>query len=147
MRAFVFVLLLAVGSALLPLHQASEARPAKVKNAAAKSVTPPKSFYSGMAEFQAQRYGPAAAFFEQADLSGYCNDKTHYYIALCYHNLNQTQRAIEHYSWVATYSKDPTLKYKAQLGYAQVAKYASHRTYSGNGNNFTAFSGSGGRRG
>ena len=35
MRAFVFVLLLAVGSALLPLNQASEAKPAKVKNAAA----------------------------------------------------------------------------------------------------------------
>ncbi len=147
MRPFVLLLLLIIALVCLPLNQASEAKSAKAKKGTAKAATPPKSFYSGLAEFQAQRYGPAAAFFEQADLSGYCNDKTHYYMALCYHNLNQTQRAIEHYSWVATYSKDPTLKYQAQVGYAQVARYASHRTYSGNGNNFTAFSSSGGRRG
>lgn len=114
------------------------------KSKAAKPKTPPKSFQLGWQEFQNKRFGPAAEQFELADRSGFCNDMTHYYLGLCYHNLNQTQRAIDHYSWVASYSKNPILRYQAQSGYAQVAKYAGNRTYAGNGNVFSGFSYRGG---
>jgi len=123
-------------------EQAVAKKPAKAK--AAKPKTPPKSFQLGWQEFQNKRFGPAAEQFELADRSGFCNDMTHYYLGLCYHNLNQTQRAIDHYSWVASYSKNPILRYQAQSGYAQVAKYAGNRTYAGNGNVFTGFSYRGG---
>lgn len=104
----------------------------------------PPSFYKGLAEYSAGRFGPAAELFDQADRSGYCCDNTHYYMALCYHQLNQTQRAAEHYQWVYSYSKNPTLKYQAQMGYEQVARYAANRTYAGNGAVFAGFSGGGG---
>ncbi len=123
-------------------EQAQAKKASKAK--AAKPKTPPKSFQLGWQEFQNKRFGPAAEQFEIADRNGFCNDMTHYYLGLCYHNLNQTQRAIDHYSWVASYSKNPILRYQAQSGYAQVAKYAGSRTYAGNGNVFTGFSYRGG---
>lgn len=122
--------------------QATSAK-AKAKGKAAAKKAPP-SFYKGLTEYNNKRFGPAAEAFLQADRSGYCCDNTHYYLALCYHNLNQTQRAIENYTWVYSYSKNPMLKYQAQVGYEQVARYASNRTYTGNGANFTGFSGGGG---
>ncbi|MBK7836098.1 MAG: hypothetical protein IPJ49_00080 [Candidatus Obscuribacter sp.] len=86
-----------------------------------KLAKPPQSFVQGLQEYQNNRFGPAAEKFEQADRSGYCNEMTHYYLALCYHNLNQTQRAIDHYSWVSSYAKSATLKYNAAVGYNAVA--------------------------
>lgn len=123
-------------------EQAGAKKASKTK--AAKSKTPPKSFQLGWQEFQNKRFGPAAEQFELADRSGFCNDMTHYYLGLCYHYLNQTQRASEHYNWVSSYSKNPTLRYQAQVGYEQVAKYAGSRTYAGNGNVFSGFSYRGG---
>ncbi|MBK9206112.1 MAG: hypothetical protein IPP57_05445 [Candidatus Obscuribacter sp.] len=109
-----------------------------------KLAKPPQSFVQGLQEYQNNRFGPAAEKFEQADRSGYCNEMTHYYLALCYHNLNQTQRAIDHYSWVSSYAKSATLKYNAAVGYNAVARYAGNRTYAGNGGSFAGFSYRGG---
>lgn len=122
----------------------SQAKRTSSSKTTTKQKKPPASFYKGLEEYSKQRYGPAAEQFELADRSGYCCDNTHYYLALCYHNLNQTQRAIEHYAWVYSYSKNPTLKYQAQVGYEQVARYAGSRTYAGNGGIFAGFSGGGG---
>ncbi|MBX9937817.1 MAG: hypothetical protein K2Y32_01120 [Candidatus Obscuribacterales bacterium] len=142
MRGFSFFLLLAALLTVLSLDLVE----AKNKKAAVKPQVVPASFKQAVQEFGQQRYGPAAVLFEKADQGGYCNDQSHYYLALCYHNLNQTQRAMQHYSWVASYSKNPNMRYQAQVGYAQVAQYASHRTYTGAGpsSGFSAFSGGGG---
>ncbi len=134
--------LLSFAAAATVNEQAAAKKASKSK--VVKSKTPPKTFQKGWQEFQSKRFGPAAEQFELADRSGFCNDMTHYYLGLCYHNLNQTQRAIDHYSWVVSYSKNPILRYQAQSGYAQVAKYAGSRTYAGNGNVFTGFSYRGG---
>lgn len=117
---------------------------AKKTSSSSKSTRvkkPNAAFYKGLDEYSKQRFGPAAEQFELSDRSGYCCDLTHYYLALCYHNLNQTQRAIDHYAWVYSYSKNPTLKYQAQVGYEQVARYAGNRTYAGNGAVFAGFTG------
>lgn len=142
MRSFPFFLLIAALLTVLSLDLVE----AKNKKAVVKPQVVPVSFKQAVQEFGQQHYGPAAALFEKADQSGYCNDQSHYYLALCYHNLNQTQRAMQHYSWVASYSKNPNMRYQAQVGYAQVAQYASHRTYTGAGpsSGFSAFSGGGG---
>lgn len=139
----VLAVLVCISAAGLADQAPSALAKAKSKGKAVAKKAPP-SFYKGLAEYNNKRFGPAAEAFLQADRSGYCCDNTHYYLALCYHNLNQTQRAIENYTWVYSYSKNPMLKYQAQVGYEQVARYASNRTYAGNGANFTGFSGGGG---
>lgn len=97
---------------------------------------PPSDFSKAINDYQAGKHSSAAALLEDLDKKGLCNDKVHYYLALCYQSLNQVARAQMHYQWVYTYSKDPRLKYQAQVGWYQLAKYQSHRTYEGQGNNF-----------
>jgi tetratricopeptide (TPR) repeat protein len=143
MRQVSFLL---VSAAMLLAFNSAFVEAKNKKPSAVKPQAVPASFKQAVQEFGQQHYGPAAALFEKADQGGYCNDQSHYYLALCYHNLNQTQRAMQHYSWVASYSKNPNMRYQAQVGYAQVAQYASHRTYTGAGpsSGFSAFSGGGG---
>lgn len=94
-----------------------------------------------------KKYKEGFDIFDRLDRTGFCRDKTHYYMALCLHNMNQTQAAAQHYGVVYNYSKDPQLKYLAAVGYNQVAKYASHRTYAGQGNLFARLSTGGGNSG
>lgn len=115
------------------------------KKAAAKKWTP--EFVQATRDFAQGKYKVAAEKFENADRTGLCCDKTHYYLALCYHNLNQTNLAGQHYSWVYSYSKDPLLKYQAQVGFESVSRYASSRQYAGQGNTFVGWSASSGRAG
>lgn len=96
--------------------------------------------------FTNKRYGPAAEAFEKMDRSGFCCDLVHYYIAQCYDNLNQLQRAQMHYQWVASYTKDPTLRVYSNYGAQKLAYYGANRQYSGQGNNFDRGQG-GSRRG
>lgn len=63
-------------------------------------------------------------------------DMTHYYAGLSYQGLNQLSSAASEYQWVATYSKNERLRTNAQSALSTVQRYASRRTYSGNGNNF-----------
>jgi hypothetical protein len=130
-RVFLCLLLLVcLGGNGAEFAQAKKSGATRIK---AKAKVAPPAFFKGIQEFQAKRYGPAIEQFDLADKAGYCCDNTHYYLALCYHNLNQTQRAIDNYAWVYSYSKNPSLRYQAQVGYDQVARYASNRTYAGNG--------------
>ncbi len=87
-----------------------------------------------------KKYKEAFDIFDRLDRTGFCRDKTHYYMALCLHNMNQTQAAAQHYQVVYNFSKDPQLKYLAAVGYNQVAKYAANRTYNGQGNIFARIS-------
>ncbi|MBZ0189034.1 MAG: hypothetical protein K8F91_22505, partial [Candidatus Obscuribacterales bacterium] len=63
-------------------------------------------------------------------------DMTHYYAGLSYQGLNQLNSASSEYQWVVTYSRNERLRANAQSALLTVQRYASRRTYSGNGNNF-----------
>lgn len=74
-------------------------------------------------------------------------DKTHYYAGLCYQGQGQLRAAVGEFQWVASYSKDPLLKYNASRALIAVGGYARARGgYQGQGNNFArpAYNGSGG---
>lgn len=104
--------------------------------AAKKAVKYPPEFVAAVRQVFGKEYKKAFDTFDRLDKNGYCTDKIHYYMALCLHNLNQTQAAAQHYQVVYNFSKDKQLKYLAAVGYGQVAKYANNRTYSGQGNLF-----------
>jgi len=64
-------------------------------------------------------------------------DTTHYYAGLCYQGQGQLQAAVGEFQWVASYSKDPLLKYNASRALIAVGNYSRTRaTYQGQGNNF-----------
>ncbi len=71
------------------------------------------------------------------------NELTHYYTGLCYQGQNQLSKAASEFQWIATYGKDPRLKYNAQIILNSLSAYASHRTYNGQGNVFARASGYG----
>lgn len=93
--------------------------------------------------FRDGKYASALTQFESLDKNGCCCDMVHYYIAQCYHHLNQVKGAQMHYQWVTTYSQDSQLRNYSQVATAQLGYYNNHRTYSGNGNNFSKFTGGG----
>ncbi len=89
-----------------------------------------------IADYNQGKYKNAVVRLEDVDRRGLCNERTHYYIGLCYQSMNQTVLAQMHYQWVLQYGKDATLKSYAQSAYQQIAYYQGHRTYAGQGNNF-----------
>ncbi len=102
-----------------------------------KQIPYPAEFYQAQKLVLVdKKYKQALDIFDQLDKNGFCRDKTHYYMALCLQNLNQTQEAAQNYQVVYTYSKDQRLKYLAAVGFHQVAKYHAKRTYNGQGNVF-----------
>jgi thioredoxin 1 len=58
----------------------------------------------------------------------------HYYMGLCYQNLNQIGSAQSEYSWVVSHEGNPVLRYYAGQALAQLQQYKGRRTYDGNGN-------------
>ena len=126
----------------------ANAKGKKGKKAAAKVAAYPPEFNDAVRlVIYDKKYKDAFDIFDRLDRNGFCRDKTHYYMALCKHNMNQTQEAAMHYQVVYNYSKDPQLKYLAAVGYGQVAKYAANRTYAGQGNLFARMSTGGGNSG
>lgn len=101
-------------------------------------------YKEGLQLFQQKNYAGAMKCFYQLDSTGYCCDMVHYYIGQCYQNTNQTVAAQQHYDWVSSRSKDPTLRSYASYANQTIAYYSSHRTYSGQGNNFDHSIGGGG---
>lgn len=64
-------------------------------------------------------------------------DMTHYYAGLCYQGQGQLQAAVGEFQGVASYSKEPLLKYNASRALIAVGNYSRTRaTYQGQGNNF-----------
>jgi hypothetical protein len=93
-------------------------------------------YREAVVNFMNKRYGPAAAGFEKMDRGGFCCDLVHYYIAQCYDNLNQLQRAQLNYQWVSSYTKDPTLRVYSNYATQKLEYYAANRQYAGQGNSF-----------
>jgi len=87
-------------------------------------------------DYKAGKYGEALGHFYELNKKNGKDTLTHYYMGLCYQCLNQVARAQMEYSWVYYYGKDNTLRYNAQTALTTLAKYQSHRTYEGQGNNF-----------
>ena len=127
--------------ALSPMSPDASAKGKKAKVARKKETPYPPEFNEAvkLAVYE-KKYKDALEIFDRLDRNGFCRDKTHYYMALCYHNMNQTQVAAQHYQVVYNFSKDAQLKYLAAVGYNQVAKYAANRTYAGQGNLFARLS-------
>ncbi|MGD9685062.1 MAG: hypothetical protein AB7W16_28170 [Candidatus Obscuribacterales bacterium] len=61
------------------------------------------------------------------------SDLTHYYAGLCYQGQGQLRSAASEFQWVASYSKNPRLQANAAAALNSVSRYASRRTYTGNG--------------
>lgn len=119
----------------------ASAKGKKAKKAAVKQAPYPPEFNDAVRlVVYDKKYKEAFDIFDRLDRNGFCRDKTHYYMGLCKHNMNQTQEAAQHYQVVYNFSKDPQLRYLASVGYSQVAKYARSRTYSGQGNFFARLS-------
>lgn len=139
---FVSALLLVALScqALSPVALDAAAKGKKGKVAKKQTPLPPEFYGAVKLAVNEKKYKDALDIFDRLDRNGFCRDKTHYYMALCFHNMNQTQVAAQHYQVVYNYSKDPQLKYLAAVGYNQVAKYAANRTYAGQGNIFARLS-------
>lgn len=64
------------------------------------------------------------------------SDVTHYWTGLCYQGQNQLHQAGVEFQWVASYSRDPQLRFNAQRALMAVNRYAQGRTYAGQGNSF-----------
>ncbi|PWU02718.1 MAG: hypothetical protein C5B53_01355 [Candidatus Melainabacteria bacterium] len=110
---------------------------ASVQKGQTKAKPLPPAFGEAVGKFNAGKYKEALAGFQHLDESGFCCDKVHYYIAQSYQGMNQTAPAALNYQWVCMYSKDPTLNYYSQVALNQLAYYQGHRTYGGQGNNFS----------
>jgi len=91
--------------------------------------------------FNDKNYAASLAYFQKLDSTGYCCDLVHYYIAQCYQNTNQTIAASQHYNWVLEKSNDERLKTYADYANQTMAYYDAHRTYAGQGNNFSRYNG------
>ncbi len=134
---------IAPASTTPPAVVSSAPKPASsVPKPAASTVAKP-TLNTALKAFNDRNFGGALAQFDQLDRQGMCNEKVHYYMARCCQQLSQVARALDNYSWVISYGKDPTLKYYAQVASSQIGRYSQHRTYAGNGNVFVA-SGRGG---
>jgi len=110
----------------------------------------PPEYSEAVKDLNAGKYRDALDKFQHLDGSGYCCDKVHYYIAQTYQGMNQTVPAEMNYEWVYYYRKNPTLRSYAQSAIQTLSYYQGHRTYRGQGNNFsriTASAGGGGRGG
>lgn len=130
------------------LAQAAPDAEAKAKAAAPKyTAAQLRGLDMAVDAFNHKEYSEALSQFEKLDRNGMCCEKVHYYIGRCCQQLSQVQRAKDNYAWVATKGKDPTLRYYAEVAYAQMEHYSQHRTYQGNGNVFVGSRGGGGRSG
>lgn len=91
----------------------------------------PSAFDQAVQSYKAGRYSQSLAQFQAVSAANPADALSHYYMALCYQGLNQVASATQQYQWVATYSRDPSLRSMAQAGLARLAQYSARRTYGG----------------
>lgn len=91
-------------------------------------------YQQALSDFQSHRYSAALSGFQKVAGNNRSDILSHYYMALCYQSTNQHALASREYQWVATYSKDPALKAKAQAGATQLSKVSSGSSGSASSN-------------
>lgn len=82
-----------------------------------------------------KQFSKAAQQLETLDRTGHCCDSIHYFLGVCYQNLNQLEQAKANYA-KASSSSDPSINYWSQVGYSQVERYQATRSHEGAANNF-----------
>lgn len=137
-RALILVALLVPLGADLQEAGAKPSQKRAVKIAGKPPQMDTPAYQDACITFAENRYKDAATKFEKLDRSGFCNEKTHYYLAQCYQNMNQNSIAQQHYQWVLAYGKDPTLRSYAQVAYGRLGYFKEHSRYSGQGNVFAS---------
>lgn len=83
-----------------------------------------------MASYKNCKYSQAAGQFEAFNAQQPGNTAAHYYLALCYHNLNQQAQARREYEWVIKNGSDPSLKANATAGMQLLSQYRMARQYA-----------------
>jgi hypothetical protein len=133
-------LLVAAGSAGVQANQlkgaVSVSRGTHKKVPLRSYIVTTKSYKDALAAFNKKNYAQALLLFDGMDANGFCCDLVHYYLAQCYQLTNQTAAAQLNYDIVLNKSKDPNLRRYAEYANQTLAYYGTHRTYSGQGNNF-----------
>src|SRR5579883_3336223 len=89
--------------------------------------------------YNQHKYSQALTQLRQLHSSGACTDSIHYYMALCYQQLNQISAARQEYETVAK-GKTANLRANAQTALASLDRWSQHRSYEGNGNYFDRYS-------
>ena len=108
------------------------AGPASAKPSGKASAAQMKPVMQLMSQKQ---FAKAAQQLETLDRTGHCSDSIHYFLGVCYQNLNQLEQAKANYSRASS-STDPSVNYWAQVGYSQVERYQATRSHEGAANNF-----------
>ncbi len=93
-----FVTTFACLAAFFVVAERAEAKGKKTKTAVAATAMkrlpyPPEFYEAQKMALREKKYKEAYDIFDRLDQNGFCRDKTHYYMALCLHHLNQTQAA------------------------------------------------------
>ncbi|MCC6978387.1 MAG: tetratricopeptide repeat protein [Candidatus Melainabacteria bacterium] len=85
------------------------------------AMSAPANMYNqAVADYNAGRYGQAAAAFESLKTSYPNNALTHYYLALCRQALGHLDKAKQEYQWVSQYG-DASLKGLAAQGLSRMS--------------------------
>jgi hypothetical protein len=157
MKKTLALLLTLLSLMLLPASLSVDAKPAKGSGAAARSAKAETAkraklaanplYKEAMELFAKKNFAGARDCFLKLDSTGFCCDTVHYYIGQCYQRTNQTRAAQQHYDWVLSRSKDPTLRAYADYGNQTMAYYNARRTYAGQGNFFAGTTAGGSRAG
>jgi hypothetical protein len=135
-----FAVFLAIAVAIFHYGDCSalaKAPQSKSKTISSPAKALPQEYYLAIKAFNDGKYKDALGQFQHLDENGHCCDKVHYFIAQSYQGMNQTVPAQMHYEWVSSYSHDPVLKYYSDVALDRLSYYRGHRTYAGNGNNFS----------
>lgn len=80
----------------------------------------PLTFQAAVAEYKAGKYQSALSMFKQLSASSPTNALTHYWMALCQHQLGHTEQAKKEYQFVVN-SGDARLKPLAEAGLGKMS--------------------------
>lgn len=103
------------------------------------------NFNQAVANYNAGKYGQAAAEFESLKSAYPNNAMTRYYLALCRQALGHFDKARDEYQFVAT-NGDARLKSMAQQGLSRMSGAKTSVSYSGSSSNTASASPSAGSR-
>lgn len=74
-------------------------------------------------DFAAKKFESALSGFQSVVRTRPRDSSCHYYLALCYQNLNKMGAANLEYQWIVSNSADPRMKAQAQQALSQLAHY------------------------
>jgi tetratricopeptide (TPR) repeat protein len=85
-------------------------------------------YVEGVRLYGAGQYSQAANKLSEAARQEPTNPSIHYYLGLCYQNMNQMALAKQEYDWVARAGSDARLRYQATVALSNLARYRGGAT-------------------